>query len=267
MALIKWLRNGLILGLTLGVTSLVSGCAWYNGLDWTYQERERGIPKRTSRQDPELQRFYELQQRIDELEARLENKEAALIAPRNPGLSGNAQEQGFKARATAAESALAYVKQKTRSAIALIDNLLAQMEPAEQVEKAHEPQSIAQPEAKTPEPMVLARADDAAIAGTLERDDQGEVVRSTSDGNRYNYTVVYVYPETQPWFDMWALLDENGVQDKWRGQNTEKQTYFIYVGAYYTESPAQKRSDRLLSLTGARPDIKVRQGYQSVAMQ
>ena len=262
MVVMKLLRNGLILGITM----LVAGCAWYEGLEWTYQERAQGIPKRNlSRQDPELEKFYELQKRIDELEARLERKEASQPARSHHGRVAP-QGGALPASPSAAESAIAYVKERTRAAIALIDSLLAQMDKPDPAAPSAPVAESPGPEPE-PEPQQLARVDDAAIAGTLERNDEGAVVSSTSDGNRYNYSVVYVYPETKPWFDMWALLSENGVQDKWRGQNPEKQTYFIYVGAYYTESPARKRSENLLTLTGTRPQIRVRQGYQSVAMQ
>jgi hypothetical protein len=249
MFFIKWLRMGAIISLLL----LNSGCAWYQSLEWTHQAREDQFPKRSLRdQTPEMQRFYQLQERIDVLEAKVRKQDEA------DAVDGNAR----------AEQVLSYVRERTRAAIALIERLLEQMEPP-----AVSDSDLKQTSVVSSEPVPVA-ADESgepvekpAIAGALDRDDQGRVVGSTADGNRYNYSVVYVYPEIQPWFDMWALLDENGVSDKWRGQNLEKDTYFIYVGAYYTESPARNRSNSLLSLTGMRPEIRTRQGYQPVAMQ
>ena len=93
----------------------------------------------------------------------------------------------------------------------------------------------------------------------------GNVVGSTDSGNRYNYSVVYVYPDQTPWVNMWGLLEGAEIKDKWRGKNSSKQSYFIYVGAYYATKPAQRRQHNLLALTGESPQIHVRDGFQALA--
>ena len=256
MVFIKRLRMGAIISLLL----LSSGCAWYQELEWTHQAREHQFPKRSLRtQTPEMQRFYELQERIDMLEAKIRKQEQADVVDPVTENSGKAESR--------AEQVLSFEREKTRSAIALIDRLLSDMDQARTPADPVQTDAVTRAPAPMEEDSPAQTEEKPAIAGALDRDNQGRVVGSTADGNRYNFSVVYVYPEIQPWFDMWALLDENGVTDKWRGQNPEKDTYFIYVGAYYTESPAQSRSNNLQLLTGKRPEIRTRQGYQPVAMQ
>ena len=253
--------------------TLTSGCAWYESLKPVTDERDQLMTTHNPGQaSPEMARFYELQMRIDALEAQLKRESAdPLPVPAND-----------KINESKVESLLRYVREQTRAAIELIDNLLAKMDPPADAAPVAPSSVTSEPENQfsSPAPQSVPVAEtagvmsppesvhtEAAIAGTLQRGVDGQVVASTSDGNRYNYSVVYVYPETRPWFDMWALLDKNGVQDKWRGQNPDKQTYFIYVGAYYTERPARKRSMDLQLLTGDLPEIRVREGYQAVALK
>ncbi|MDX1693085.1 MAG: hypothetical protein R3208_04930 [Ketobacteraceae bacterium] len=266
-----------------GLLVVTSGCAWYQGLDSTYQEREEGFGKRSlSHQDQDVQKFYELQERIELLEHRLEKRESSLNRPLASGTRHPGHRQRESMLTEKADLAIAYIRERTRAAIALIDRLISELDnqavaagreagPSEGglkqklAESAPGSMQATVPEtASGPETAPVQNAD---IAGTLERDDTGAVVGSTDTGNRYNFSVVYVYRELAPWFDMWELLEENGVKDKWRGQNEPKQSYFIYVGAYLTQAPAMRRSEQLMNLTGGRPEIRVRDGYQNVAMQ
>lgn len=228
--------------------SMLSGCAWYEGIGTTYDERGKNIGNYDiSEQDEYLRKFYELQRRIDELEGKVERKTAA---PKSSFYKINKR----------AESAIAYLKEKTRNAIKVIDDLIAQVDG-----KSNLPTERVVDKADSPMPSLTVKKGD--ISGVLERSDSGEVVKSTTSGNRYNYSVVYVYPEIQPWFDMWDILNNAGITDKWRGKNDAKQTYFIYVGAYYTSTPAKKRQDSLLAITGEKPEVRVRNGYESIAMK
>ena len=87
---------------------------------------------------------------------------------------------------------------------------------------------------------------------------------SESRKHRYNYSVVYVYPEPQPWDEMWVRLEEANEPDKWRGSNAARTRYFIYVGAYFSEQDAEQRREALFSLVGERPDMRARE--QNVAL-
>ncbi|PCJ34470.1 MAG: hypothetical protein COA99_14600 [Moraxellaceae bacterium] len=101
------------------------------------------------------------------------------------------------------------------------------------------------------------------VTGLLQRDSSGDVVRSTTylEGTAptFNYSVVYTYPESTPWSDMWQILDDANEVDKWRGNNPVKSTYFIYVGAYFSEIDAVNRQENLLAVTGEQPDLRARE--------
>lgn len=235
----------LVMGLLL---PSVSGCAWYQGLEVRYSDRESSFGKRSVRtQDPYVEKFYRLQERIEKLEKKLHKQ------PIQKANSAKQPATTFYAINKRAEEAIAYIKAKTQTAIGKIDALI------ERIDNKNHTDTVT-PSAQ----LAVANGD---VSGVLERDNQGKVVGSTTDGNRYNYSVVYVYPETQPWFDMWELLNEAGVNDKWRGENKRKHTYFIYVGAYYAEKPAEKRKHSLLQLTGKAPEVRIREGYRAVAMK
>lgn len=208
-----------------------------------------------------MQQFYQLQQRIDELEKQL-NKDSKGLQLKT------IVESSLEQKTTIA---LAKVKARTTQAIKSIDKLLASLgisrkmldgvQVAGSVDlgasfgngESDKDTGVAVPH---PKPQ---------FKGVLNRDRHGDVISAASDGDRYNYSVVYTYPVKELWVDMWTLLESKGVQDKWRGKNIAKQSYFIYVGAYYTQNPATRRQQSLLVATGVKPEIRIRHGYHAVA--
>ena len=88
--------------------------------------------------------------------------------------------------------------------------------------------------------------------------DPNSVTEPKRNSAEYNFSVVYVYDEQPPWDGMWNTLEEAGEEDKWRGINRRKHTYFIYVGAYNTKKIASNRQVNLDLLTGESPSIRAR---------
>ena len=67
--------------------------------------------------------------------------------------------------------------------------------------------------------------------------------------------LVYVFKSKAKQQQMWSLLDQNHHSDKWQGNNVNKNSYFIYVGAYAKSKAAQKLADQLHLKVGVKPVI------------
>ncbi len=83
---------------------------------------------------------------------------------------------------------------------------------------------------------------------------------SVSTSPQFNYAVAYVYDNPAPWHAMWNRLSTLAEQDKWRGQNQARGTYFIYTGVYLNLHPAERRQQALTQKTGETPVIRQREG-------
>ena len=167
---------------------LSGGCVWYQDLDMSHGQREHRIGKYSVRkQDPHLNRFYQLQQRIDQLESQLERGKIRSSEP-HAGIHPPAQQVNQPVN-----TAIEAIKHKTNQAIEAIDAMILQFSDASNSDVRDEIEALAE---QTP------AVHQGAISGMLQRSASGEVIGSSSDGNRYNYSVVYVYPETTPWLDM-----------------------------------------------------------------
>ena len=175
----------------------------------------------------------------------------------NPDNGQNSAGQVADSQHFKASEVLARVQQQADKAIAAIDQAMQKL-------------SRPQPEVKTiaiEQPDTHSSTSD--ISGQLDRDDDGKVVGQTTYSaarkNRYNYSVVYIYPEPQPWNAMWDKLEQAHEQDKWRGFNPDRSSYFIYVGAYFRQADARERQDNLMALVGEKPNLRERSAHQTLA--
>ena len=249
---------------TGAVAATLSACALLQPFE--SQTTQQGHPTRNvAEQDPYWQRFYELEQQIAQLKAsnaRLQRQLApadpvytAAAPPASVNVGEFSPSGDSSAASDLADDILARVRDQADRAIAALDRAMA---------------SLAQPPAQPePAPLVMAQASIPGIQGNLVRNDAGEVVKHTTYSEsrkaRYNFSVVYVYPEPQPWNDMWDKLEAANEQDKWRGFNGNRTRYFIYVGAYYSQLDAEQRQEALFALVGERPDLRERAQNQVLA--
>lgn len=239
------------------VVSILAGCSLF-GEYAPAEEKGYFEPKSAATQDPYWQRFYELEREIAQLKAHMNQPVAQ-------------QASSAASTQSAAQQFLEKLRQKTDRALSTIDQAIASIDSLPQ-KPAEEADLIVQ--THMPEPMqavdygVAEISPQVAVAGSLHRNTEGAVVEqvtySQSRQPRYKYSLVYVYPEAQPWNEMWDRLEAANEQDKWRGSNPEKPSYFIYVGAYLREIDAMKRHDTLATILGEGPEMRT--NVQSTAL-
>ncbi|MAR92498.1 MAG: hypothetical protein SV765_07700 [Pseudomonadota bacterium] len=198
-----------------------------------------------ARQDPYWQRFYELEQKIAELQARLRTA---------PGPVTETESDRDEPPGNPGAAFLERLRGRTDQALARLDAAIAALTPApdRSLADSNEPAAVVRSAPPTAAP--------AAVAGSLQRNQAGKVVqqtnRSQSRQQRYNYSLVYTYAQPQPWNAMWERLEALEETDKWRGSNPAKPSYFIYVGAYLRQQDARKRHDQLAALVGEGPELR-----------
>lgn len=224
------------------------------------QTTREGYPTRSiAEQDPYWQRFYELEREIAQLKAsnaqlRQQMTPADSVYTSPAPLASTTLGEFSPAEPSPADDILSRVREQADRAIAALDRAIA---------------SLSAPPSDDPPPPVLAKVSPPDIQGNLLRSESGEIVKQTTYSEsrkaRYNYSVVYVYPEPQPWDEMWAKLEAANEKDKWRGYSGDKSRYFIYVGAYYNQMDAEQRQTALFSLVGERPDLRVREQNHALA--
>lgn len=234
--------------LTGTVAATLSACALLEPLQGNTTRHGYFPTKSLAEQDPYWARFYELERQIAELQASNKRLQQQLT-PADGVTTAAAPLPDVRIETpSAVDGVLDRVRTQADLAIAAIDRAIASL-------------SEATPASKEATP-VTAQVNIPAIQGNLVRDDEGRIVKQTTYSEsrkaRYNYSVVYVYPEPKPWNDMWDRLESANEQDKWRGVNNERTRYFIYVGAYYSQLDAEQRRDALFALVGERPDLRER---------
>ena len=278
----------------VALSSVMTGCSWYSQLSEPTTDREARIGRYEAEpKDAYSKKFDELQLRIEALErensrlrspkSRRANLSSAVIVPHKISEPKGHDNDGV----------IEQVKLKVSQAILAIDNVLSQLSAAEVASnqpsavRSPEPRSIvsesseamfsetmlseSSPSAFVPsEPeLVASLTSPNSVSGVLGRNDDGDVVSSTTylpgTGPSYNFSVVYTYPAVEPWNQMWQVLDDANEQDKWKGVNQNKPSYFIYVGAYVNELDAMNRQNNLLSITGEEPVIRKRAINRAVA--
>jgi len=249
---------------------LVPGCS-----TWGYlaPQQQKGYfePKSAVNQDPYWQRFYELEREIAQLKDQLGRKDAGA---QPAALESSAQsEQSATATTDPAETGstteefLTGLKLQADRAVKVIDDVLASLmrEPATEPQLQTVTAVEAYPDSYIDQYATKESANPSsaqvAAAGSVQRSPSGEVVSQVTYSQerqaKYNYTLVYIYPEPQPWNAMWDRLEAANEQDKWRGFNPDKLTYFIYVGAYLREQDARERYDMLATSFGEGPEMRV----------
>ena len=233
-----------------GVMSLITGCSLFNEVT-SAPEDGYFEPKSAAKQGPYWERFYALEQEIAQLRAKMTQPktEPAGVLPH----SASSEPQ-----TSSADEFLARLRSKADSAVATIDQAIAALD-SQTVQSSDEPSA---------DYAVTTVSPQIAVAGSMHRGGQGEVIGQVTTSQprqtKYNYSLVYVYQEPQPWNEMWERLESANEQDKWRGSNPGKPSYFIYVGAYFRESDALKRHDSLMTLIGEGPEM--RSNVQSSAL-
>jgi len=230
---------------------LLAGCSLFGEFVPT-EDQGYFQPKSAATQDPYWQRFYELEQEIARLKAKMGEPSTPASTQPSP-----------RASDSIAQDFLARLQQQADQAVQVIDNAIASIDklPTQQVSQATLP-------AEQADYAVAEISPQVAVAGSVQRNREGEVVTQVtytqSRQPQYNYSLVYIYPEPKPWNDMWDKLEAANEQDKWRGSNPDKPSYFIYVGAYLYEGDAVKRHDSLVTILGEGP--QVRTNVQSAAL-
>ena len=235
----------LLIGTTI---TTLSACAWLQPFESPEASQGYFATRSIADQDPYWRRFYELEQQIAQLKASNQQLQQQL-APQPAIYTAPAPANTVEIESsTLVDDVLAKVREQADRAIAAIDQAMA---------------SLATPAAPPlAQESLTAQVNIPAIQGNLIRNDEGEVVKQTTYSearkHRYNFSVVYVYPEPQPWNAMWDKLEAAEEKDKWRGSNASRTRYFIYVGAYYNQMDAQQRQEALFALVGERPDMRER---------
>ncbi len=282
------------------LTSLLSGCTWYTQLADPTAHRESRVGQFEA--EPEyryLQRFDALQQRIEALERenhRLRAPKASDngVSQRHNNAVSAITPHKVKPEVDNQSDVISQVKLKVSEAVLAIDNVLSQLtamspmmaeaEPPAATASSAELERISvsednvvssnnvMPDVEEQEAELVASLNrpNGAVTGSLARNEDGEVVRSTADvpnsKSRFNYSVVYSYPDASPWNAMWNALESADVNDKWRGVNKRKPAYFIYVGAYVNERDAANRQQNLLTVTGEEPLLRKRAISRAIAV-
>lgn len=235
------------------VVGLMSGCSLFNEVA---PAPENGYfePKSTAKQDPYWARFYALEQEIALLRTKMSKNESE-----QTDTVANTATQ-VEPQASKAEEFLARLRSRADSAVAAIDQAIAALDAQPLVHSGEESVSYGAGGEVEADYAVTTVSPQIAVAGSMQRGDKGEVVGQTTHSqvrqSNYNYSLVYVYQEPQPWNDMWERLEQANEQDKWRGSNPAKPSYFIYVGAYFREADAMKRHDSLMALIGEGPEMR-----------
>ena len=242
--------------LLVGATAtLVSACAVLQPFQRSDVSEGYFPAKSVKDQDPYWRRFYELEQQIAQLKASNRQLQAS-IGQDAANASPEPVAPAPVSNTSMVEDVLTRVRQRADNAIAAIDQAINSL--AERTRPAT-------PDVQT---VAMAPADGADISGNLQRDGSGDVVGQTtiSDArHRYNYSVVYVYPEPRPWNEMWDKLEAAHEKDKWRGFKPGRSSYFIYVGAYYNHADAEQRQQALFSAVGEQPDLRERGQQNALA--
>ncbi|MEE2730518.1 MAG: hypothetical protein VYA55_06815 [Pseudomonadota bacterium] len=239
-----------------GAVWLMAGCSLFGemapGSEEGYFE-----PRSAATQDPYWERFYALEQEIARLRSKMGEPAASPLATQ---AAQTTKGESAPIADRQADAFLARLKSKADKAVQVIDQAIAALDVAPAAQDKTETLAVV-PESVTPDDYaVTSLSPQVAVAGSVQRGEQGQVVgqvtHSQSRQSKYNYSLVYVYQEPQPWNDMWDKLEEADERDKWRGSNPAKPSYFIYVGAYYRESDALKRHDTLSALFGEGPEMR-----------
>jgi cell division protein FtsN len=255
--------------ITSALVTTLSACALLQPFEGRTTQEGYFPIQSVEHKDPYWQRFYELEREIAQLKAsnaRLQQQ----LAPAEPvylaAAAPAAVEVGDYSPAT---SVLDRVREQADRAIAALDRAIASLS-APTIETGPIESSPFESSPVTATATVSAHTGRTSdIQGNLIRNDEGEVVSQTtyseSRKSRYNYSVVYVYPEPQPWNAMWQKLEDADEKDKWRGVNANKTRYFIYVGAYFSQLDAEQRQQALFALVGERPDMRAREQEHTLA--
>lgn len=236
--------------LVVGSVGLLSACSLLGSFGY---EPAEPADRNVAKQDPYWQRFYELEQEIAQLRLQLDKKspEAASSEPTDKLIATAANEQNSASRA---DAFLERLRASTDTAIASIDRALASIQKTAKPTLASDHEVVDEPNYSEPQ------VENDIVAGSLQRGSEGEVVSQVTYSQprqaAYNYSVVYVYPEPQPWDEMWAKLEQAQELDKWRGSNPDKPSYFIYVGAYLKQADAIERQQMLMGLVGEGPELR-----------
>lgn len=240
--------------MTSALAVFLSACVLLQPFEGRSTQEGYFPPRSVEHQDPYWQRFYELEREIALLKAsnaRLQ-QQIAPVQPVYTAAAAPAEVEVGEYSHSAASRVLDRMRVQADRAIAALDRAIASLS---------EPAVVASPTVITAQAFPV-RVGTADIQGNLIRNDSGEVISQTTYSGsrkaRYNYSVVYVYPEPQPWNAMWQKLEDANEKDKWRGVNADKTRYFIYVGAYFSQLDAQQRQEALFALVGERPDMRAR---------
>ena len=232
--------------ITASVTVL-SACSLFSGFGSKPATQQ---PRDLTVQDPYWKRFYELEKEIAHLRLKLDDRSSSNV---DSSIQSNRVSSTSSTNVDAG-AFLDQIQRQTNQAIAVIDEAISALD--------------SKPTAPSPSPY-KPTSPVIAIAGSLQRDQEGEVVQqlthTQSRQPKYNYSVVYVYQEPRPWDEMWNKLEQANEQDKWRGSNPSKPSYFIYVGAYLKQSDAEIRQDSLLSLLGEGPELRMNHNATALA--
>lgn len=263
-----------------GAAVTLSACSYFSDTDETNAGNGYFEPKSIADQDPYWKRFYELEAEIVNLKSQLQRREdtrqqqgagempqATLQhtpAEFGSGASGN--------ELSVADSFLDRIRKQADDALAVIDSALAAIDedeaPRQQLAGRGAVQERTQ-EAGVQQYGVSKHSRRVAVAGSLQRNETGDVVvqntHSQQRQSAYNFSLVYVFPEPRPWNAMWERLEEANEQDKWRGYNPDRLSYFIYVGAYLYERDAVKRQNALDLAMGESPEIRANAQPTSLA--
>ncbi|MEZ5508574.1 MAG: hypothetical protein R3F47_01550 [Gammaproteobacteria bacterium] len=234
--------------LTGAVAATLSACALLEPLKGDTTRHGYFPSKNLSDQDPYWARFYELERQIAELQASNQRLQQQLAPAEDVSLSAAPAPEVMVEVPPMVDGVLERMRTQADLAIAAIDRAIAALSGADN--GAGDGSNVA------------AQVNIPAIQGNLLRDDEGRIVKQTTYSEsrkaRYNYSVVYVYPEPKPWNEMWDRLESANEQDKWRGVNGDRTRYFIYVGAYYSQLDAEQRREALFTIVGERPDLRER---------
>lgn len=220
-----------------------------------------------------MKRFLELQAQIDRLQsenARLSRKyESAELTVESPGNPQLHSEDNQNLNTSTELTKTGTLTEKAERLLGYIDSLIEQFSSTKNLAGASS-------NVKTGAGSVSTTTE-AAASGVLIRDEADQVVASIptdipSDSQNtheqevsWNYSVVYRYNEEAPWNLTWDALEAAGEKDKWKGVNTAKESYFVYVGVYATEHMARKRQSSMDAMIGYLPDVDIRRGNSALA--
>lgn len=258
------------------LSSALAGCTWYTQLAEPTESREARIGKYEAQpKDSYLMRFDELQQRIEALERenhRLRSPKGVRngrTMQHNNAISAITPHKLPEPDKDLQNSVIEQVKLKVSQAVLAIDNVLSQLAQASSNSGDNQESELVASLETTGSVVKAMESSINSVSGSLGRNAEGDVVRSTTkipnSPTRFNFSVVYSYPEATPWNNMWRILEDANEKDKWRGVNKETPAYFIYVGAYISERDAMSRQQNLLTVTGEEPLLRKRAINRAIA--